>query len=295
MSAYRGRFAPTPSGRLHLGNVRTALIAWLEARRAHGQFILRIEDIDPLRCKPEYAAGIIEDLRWLGLDWDEGPDIGGPYGPYVQSERRIIYRNILDAWKRNGRVYPCTCSRQDILLAGAPHEHEEGSRYPGICRTGSLRPGRPIAWRFRAEGTTVPFEDARLGPQTQTPDDFVVWRADDWPSYQLAVVVDDVAMQITHVVRGDDLLGSTGKQILLIQALAASPPRWYHVPLWRDESGQRLAKRTGRQLVVNLRAEGSSPENVWAMVAHSLGWNVGPRISLAELLDSAFRLPERTS
>lgn len=268
------------------------MLAWLQARRAGGRFVLRIEDIDPLRTLPDGEKVIIDDLRWLGLDWDEGPGAGGPHAPYAQSARREQYRAALEALKRRDLVYPCTCSRKDIKLAGAPHVGEEGPIYPGICREGAKQSGRAPAWRFRARDADVAFTDAVLGQQVQNParqvGDFVVWRVDDWPSYQLAVTADDAAMGITDVVRGADLLSSVGRQVQLFDALGAPAPRFHHVPLWLDEKGERLAKRDASQTVEGLRLTDERPEVVLARMAHSLGWAGPGEISLAELLHSDF-------
>ena len=295
-SKVRGRFAPSPTGDLHLGNARTALLAWQQARRASGVFILRIEDIDPVRMLRDGARAIIDDLAWLGLNWDEGPGVGGPHAPYDQGLRREFYRSIFETWKKEGRVYPCTCSRKDLALATAPHDGEEGPRYPGTCRDGTRERGRPPAWRFRLPpDSAVTFDDRILGPQRQDVSqqcgDFPVWRNDDWPTYQLAVVADDAAMGVTDVVRGADLLGSVGRQTLLFQALGKLPPRWHHVPLWLDDAGERLAKRNPSQTLTGLRASGWTPERVLARIAASLGWTAGESISAAELLDPRFTLP----
>lgn len=288
----RGRFAPSPTGRLHLGNARTAVLAWLQARRAGGRFVLRIEDIDPQRTLADGEKVIIDDLHWLGLDWDEGPDVGGPHAPYTQSARRERYRAVLEDWQRRDLVYPCTCSRKDILLAGAPHTGDEGPLYPGICRAGTKRGDRAPAWRFRTPDADVAFTDQVLGPQRQNParqvGDFVVWRGDDWPSYQLAVTADDAAMGITDVVRGADLLSSAGRQALLFSAQNAAVPRWHHVPLWLDEKGDRLAKRDASQTVEGLRLAGERPEAVIARFARSLDWQGPDQISAAELRASDF-------
>ncbi len=292
----RGRFAPSPTGRLHLGNLRTCLLAWLQVRRAGGRFVLRMEDIDRGRSRAEYAAGIFEDLRWLGFDWDEGPDVGGPFAPYTQSERLDRYREVLARWQAEAWVYPCTCSRKDLLAAaGAPHAGEEGPVYPGTCREALSHPERPRAWRFHVpRGTEVRFADGLLGGQAQDAarevGDFIVWRNDGWPSYQMAVVCDDADMEITDVVRGADLLASTARQILLFGALGRPAPRWHHVPLWLDDAGERLAKRSGGYLIADLRTEGVAPEQALAFMARSLGWATPDRISLGELLDPRFVL-----
>jgi glutamyl-tRNA synthetase len=292
MTSVVGRFAPSPTGRLHLGNLRTAMLAWLQARRAGGRFILRIEDIDPQRSLPSGTADILADLAWLGFDWDEGPDVGGPHAPYLQSERRERYRALVDAWVARGLAYPCTCSRKDIAAAGAPHPGDEGPVYRGTCRGGAANPARPPAVRFRVPPGAVAFRDEVLGPQTQDvaalTGDFVVWRNDGWPSYQLAVVADDAAMGVTDVVRGADLLGSVGRQLLLYRALDARPPRWHHVPMWFDLEGARLAKRNPAQTAAAMRAAGERPARVVARMAASLGWPVPAEITLAELLDHRF-------
>src|SRR5687767_9355319 len=205
---YRGRLAPSPTGRMHWGTARTALVAWLRARSAGGALVMRIEDLDPPRVVPGAAEEIMRELRWLGLDWDEGPDVGGPHGPYVQSQRFDRYEAALAQLQAQGALFPCTCSRKELAaLASAPHgEGDLGPRYPGTCLRNPIRGDRPAALRFRmARGEA--FDDALRGSQPERePDDFVVKRADGVYAYQLAVVVDDIAMGITEVVRGDDLL-----------------------------------------------------------------------------------------
>ncbi len=290
-----GRFAPSPTGRLHLGNMRTAMLAWRQVRRAGGRFILRIEDIDPNRTLADGTQAILRDLHWLGFDWDEGPDIGGPHAPYFQSQRREAYRAVLDDWKKRDLVYPCACSRKDIQLAGAPHVGDEGPVYPGTCRNAPSRDDRTFAWRFRVSpGAAVQFDDQVLGPQVQRIEqqsgDFVVWRNDDWPSYQLAVVYDDAEMKVTDVVRGADLLSSVGRQTLLFEALGAPAPRWHHVPMWLTQDGERLAKRDASQTIEGLRESRQDPETVVAWLAASIGWPVPKRLRLSELLDPAFDL-----
>ncbi|TVR47808.1 MAG: tRNA glutamyl-Q(34) synthetase GluQRS [Puniceicoccaceae bacterium] len=279
---YRGRLAPTPSGWLHLGHARTFQVAAERARRAGGALILRVEDIDRGRCRPEFEAGMLEDLRWLGLGWEEGPDVGGPRGPYRQSERLERHRAMLERLRKGGRVYPCRCSRRDVREAGAaPHEADGGVLYPGTCRPGG--PGaeravkaREICWRFRVpDGEAVSFVDGRLGRREFVAGrdfgDFVVWRREDGPSYELAVAVDDAAMGITEVVRGEDLLVSTARQLLLYRALGLRPPAFYHCPLVLDEAGKRLAKRTGATALREMRAAGRPPPLPPA-VANAVGW-----------------------
>lgn len=296
---YRGRYAPTPSGPLHLGNLRTALLAWLLARHAGGAFVLRVEDLDRARVRAGAADATLADLRWLGLDWDEGPDRGGPHAPYIQSERADRYADALRRLEDAGLVYPCYCSRADVArAASAPHGGEEGSRYPGTCRDPERRAarreragGRPPALRFRVpEGPegVIRFEDGLYGAVAQDVDrvvgNFVVRRSDGVPAYHLAVVVDDLAMAISDVVRGADLLDSTPRQILLYRAFHAlsllnplsrdyreTIPRFLHVPLVVDARGERLAKRDGAVGVGPLRERGIAPEVVVGALAASSG------------------------
>ncbi len=272
-SAYRGRLAPTPTGYLHLGHFATFRTAWERARAAGGALIYRNEDIDPQRCRAEYAAAAMADLRWAGLDWDEGPDIGGPHAPYDQSARMAGFRAACDRLVSAGRAYFCTCSRRDLAeAAGAPHDEGAEPIYPGTCRNHRVRPDRgAAAIRFRVtDGETVEFVDGRLGPQRfeagRDFGDFVIWRRDDAPAYELAVVVDDAAMDITEVVRGEDLLLSTARQILLYRALGLGPPTFYHCPLVRDASGRRLAKRDAVLSLRDLRARGVLPADLLGLI-----------------------------
>ena len=267
---YRGRIAPSPTGYLHLGHVRTFWMAQQRAREQHGTLVLRNEDLDPARCRPEFARAMIEDLQWLGFDWQEGPDRGGPFAPYEQSRRTHFYRVALDELITSGAVYPCTCSRKDILQAArAPHAGEDELIYPGTCRGRHLSEmdGRPYSWRFRVpDDECISFVDQRVGPQTFVAGkhfgDFVVWRPDDVSSYQLAVVVDDAMMQITEVVRGEDLLLSTARQLLLYRALGRPAPEFFHCPLVLDERGERLAKRHDALSIRALRASGAKPKDI---------------------------------
>jgi len=270
----RGRFAPTPSGQMHIGNARTALLAWLQARSAGGAFVLRMEDIDRPRCRADLARQVLEDLRWLGLDWDEGPDVGGPHGPYVQSEREGAYRAAQIRLETDGWLYPCFCSRAELAaIASAPHGLlAEGPIYPGTCRRMSPEErsvkaggGKAPSLRFALPDEAVAWTDLVAGPQTAAPGaggDFVVLRADGIIGYQLAVVVDDAAMGITDVLRGWDLLDSTPRQILLYRALGLPVPRFAHVPLVAGPDGARLAKRHGAVAVASMRAAGTAPETV---------------------------------
>jgi glutamyl-tRNA synthetase len=215
---------------------------------------------------------MFEDLRWLGLNWDEGPDVGGPFGPYNQSERRSSHQKAFEGLRDAGFLYPCTCSRKDVLQAlQAPHQGDEEPIYPGTCRgkTMSDIAGKPANWRFRVpDGQEIIFRDGHFGEQRfmagKDFGDFVVWRNDGIPSYQLAVTVDDAAMQITEVVRGADLLLSTARQLLLYGALGLTPPAFFHCPLMTDVEGVRLAKRNDALSLRTLRAQGFSSEQVRA-------------------------------
>ena len=281
---YRGRLAPSPTGYLHLGHARTFHRAWMRAREAGGVLVMRMEDLDADRSRAEYSEAALEDLRWLGMDWDEGPDMGGPHAPYEQSRRGEVYRS---AWHRlfdGGFIYPCRCSRKDLAAAlSAPHEGvtraidaDDEPVYPGTCRPASTGDGPldfapelgdiPIGlnWRFRVpDGEVIEFIDANLGPQRFTAGidfgDFLVWRRDGVPSYQLACVADDFAMQITEVVRGADLLKSTARQMLLNRALGYPDPGWFHCELMVDEQGRRLAKRHDALSIGELRRKGLTP------------------------------------
>jgi len=293
----RGRFAPSPTGPLHLGNARTALLSWLDARARGGRYAMRVEDLDGPRVRPGLEARILAELRWLGLDWDEGPDMGGPAAPYRQSERAARYREALDRLVAAGLAYPCFCSRAEIALASqAPHgPSDEGPRYPGTCgRLGAdeararAETRRP-AWRLRAPAAAVTFDDGVHGPQrfdvAGTVGDFVVMRADGVAAYQLAVAVDDAAMAVTEVVRGDDLLPSTARQLLVLRALGLAAPRYGHVPLLLGEDGQRLAKRHGARSLGELRDGGADPRAVVGLLAASAGLaEPGARLWPSELV-----------
>ena len=290
-SAYRGRLAPSPTGFLHLGHARTFWVAQQRAQAQAGTLVLRNEDLDRARCKPEFVSAMFEDLRWFGFQWQEGPDIGGPFAPYSQSERRRCYVEAFEKLRAAGAIYPCTCSRQDVLRAlRAPHAGEDEPIYPGTCRpvegsrlkvesckftsgegqqpaTFNFQPSTRINWRFRVpDGEAISFVDGYYGRQQFVAGrdfgDFVIWRHDDIPAYQLAVVADDAAMQITEVVRGEDLLKSTARQLLLYRSLGLKAPQFYHCPLITDAAGVRLAKRHDALSLRTLRARGMTPEQL---------------------------------
>src|SRR5437763_3005518 len=245
-ATYRGRLAPSPTGAQHVGNARTYLIAWLRARAHAGRVVLRVEDIDSPRVKAGAAAQAHDDLRWLGLDWDDGP--------VVQTERLALYEAALRRLHQRELVYPCTCTRGDVeRAASAPHDERPGGAgaYPGTCagRRAADAAGLagPYSWRFRLPRDSYSYEDVFLGPVRvdlrQAGGDFVVWKSAGTPAYQLAVVVDDAAQGVTEGIRGDDLIPSTPGQLLLYEALGLSPPRFTHVPLAVGPDGRRLAQR----------------------------------------------------
>ena len=269
---YRGRLAPSPTGLLHLGHARTFWIAYQRAMENRGALLLRNEDLDPQRCRAEFVDAMLEDLHWLGIRWSEGPDAGGPFAPYCQSERRSFYREAWRTLRDSGAIYPCTCSRKDLAQsANAPNDLDDEPLYPGKCRHrhdgASFAEPAGVNWRFRVpDGESVSFHDGHLGTQSflagRDFGDFVVWRRDDVPAYQLACVVDDAAMRITEVVRGADLLKSTARQILLFRALGFAPPTFYHCDLVRDKNGVRLAKRHDSLNIRKLRELGWTTERV---------------------------------
>lgn len=281
-SGYRGRLAPTPTGRLHLGHALTFWTAFERCRKASGRLVYRNEDLDWIRCRPEFAQAAIDDLRWLGIDWDEGVERDGPHRPYDQGARTGIYRAAWDRLRQAGAIYPCRCSRRDLRLAAqAPHDEGREPLYPGTCRpngpgatAAAEWPDEPgtgeVCWRFRVpDGLAVTFEDGGFGRQCFTAGrdfgDFVVWRRDGVPAYELAVVADDAAMGITEVVRGADLLLSTARQLLIYGALELSLPSFYHTPLVMDGEGRRLAKRDRAASIESLKEGGYSAEQVLAM------------------------------
>lgn len=278
---YRGRLAPTPSGYLHLGHARTFKTAADRAEAAGGELIFRMDDLDLDRCRPEYARAAYEDLRWLGLDWVEGPDVGGASMPYDQSQRGHFYFHAWTALLEAGAIYPSPHSRRDVAGAlSAPHGEEQGGREPvfppslRVLRVEKVDEPGAVNWRFRVpDGARITFADGRCGEQRfvagEDFGDFLVWRKDGFPSYDLACVTDDYTMHITEVVRGEDLLLSTARQLLLYRALGWAAPDFFHCPLLRDARGQRLAKRSDALSLRALREAGFSP---------------------AELLDSQFDL-----
>ena len=297
MTRYVGRLAPSPTGALHLGNVRTFMIAWLRARSQGGKVIFRMEDLDHPKDKPGAAAQAVKDLRWLGFDWDE---------EYVQSERKAVYREALEALRATGLVYPCVCSRRDVESAqSAPHAGEQ-LYYPGTCR-GRFRTWQEAVefkhrvtetqrdkpcWRFRVpENAVVSFDDAFAGRYEQnvpeTLGDFPLARDEFGAGYTLACTVDDLLMGVTEVVRGDDLLPATPAQILLAQALRLcdSVLRYCHVPLVVGKDGKRLAKRHGDTRIASYREQGKTPEEILGFLAASCGWAAkGEAVSLADLV-----------
>jgi glutamyl-tRNA synthetase len=272
-----GRYAPSPTGALHPGNLRTALLAWLQARLAGGRFIMRMEDLDLPRTRPGSAEQILEDLLWLGLDWDAGPDIPSGGVPYTQSLRDDYYRDALKRLEEAGYLFECYCSRKDIQQAASAPHGPAGTVYPGTCRDGTVKDqgSLPPVWRFRVQPGTMSFVDRLYGRVEQDLErdvgDFVVRRRDGLFAYQLAVVVDDALMGVTDVVRGADLLDSTPRQLALIEALGYPPPRYWHVPLVMDETGRRMAKRDTDNLVTRWREEGRSAEQVIGELAASAG------------------------
>ncbi len=290
MNPYRGRIAPTPTGYLHLGHARTFWKAQQRAQENGGVLILRNEDLDFVRCKKEFVSSMFEDLRWFGFRWQEGPDIGGNFASYNQSERLPFYRAVFEKLRAGNFIYRCNCSRKDILRSSqAPHAEDEEPIYPGTCR-GNVESGigsdesqnaylenstrenshLKFNWRFRVpDGELISFHDENFGRQQflagKDFGDFIVWRHDGIPSYQLAVVTDDAAMKISEVVRGADLLLSTARQILLYRALGFAVPKFYHCELMTDSSGVRLAKRNQALSLKALRENGISPEKLRAL------------------------------
>jgi glutamyl-tRNA synthetase len=289
---YVGRLAPSPTGAQHVGNARTYLIAWLAARCRGGRLVLRIEDIDSPRVKPGAVQSALDDLGWLGLDWDDGP--------ILQTERLSSYESALRVLQAKELVYPCTCSRSDVeRAASAPHAEHEGPAYPGTCvsRTAAavaMLGDQPFAWRFRVVPESLEFVDGFRGSTKirirEVGGDFVVWKSGGTPAYQLAVVVDDAAQQVTEVIRGDDLVPSTPRQLLLYESLGLRAPSFVHVPLIVGLDGRRLAKRHGDTRLASLRQAGVRAEALVGLIAWSCGWIDRPTPTSAQDLIPLFRL-----
>ncbi len=291
MPSPRGRLAPSPTGALHLGNARSFLLAWLSIRARGGAVVLRVEDLDGPRVKAGADAAAVEDLRWLGLDWDEGPDAGGAFGPYRQSERSALYRAALEKLFALGLAYPCVCSRAEIeRAASAPHADEHEVRYPGTCRgkfasvaEAERASGRPASVRFRVEPGAIEVADGFLGTRAfdvlRESGDFVVEKVERagkksgerTAAYQLACAVDDASMRIDEVLRGDDLFSSAARQILLYRALGLAAPQFVHVPLLVGEDGRRLAKRHGDTTVRRFREAGVAADALVGWLASVSG------------------------
>jgi len=307
-----GRFAPSPSGRIHLGNMFCSLLAWLSARQKGGSIVLRIEDLDTARCPRRYSEQMEADLRWLGLDWDIGPGTGGADEPYYQSERTAIYEAALEQLRAAGLVYPCFCTRAELHAASAPHRSDGQVLYAGTCRNltaeeiaeKSLR--RPPALRLRVPDEVWGFTDGHMGYYEENLErdcgDFLLRRSDGMFAYQLAVVVDDAAMGVTEVVRGADLLDSTPRQLYLYHLLGLQAPEFYHFPLLLAPDGRRLSKRDADAGLDSLQGRVSGAE-VLGKLAYLAGFNPSAEPKSAEqlLLDFAWdkvprediRLPER--
>lgn len=288
-----GRFAPSPTGRMHLGNLYAALMSWLSVRRRGGRWILRIEDLDPQRSRLEYARQIEDDLRWLGLDWDEGGvDSRGPNGPYVQSLRSDFYREALSRLDDTGLTYPCYCTRAELHAPSAPHASDGRFIYPGTCRpprlSGRTLPDRKPSTRIIVPDRDITFTDLICGPQSvnlaREIGDFILRRADGAWAYQLAVVTDDALMGVTEVMRGDDLLTSAAQQIYLYELLGYRPPEFAHIPLMLNEQGIRLSKRDTSLSMEALRAS-HTPQSLLGLLAHRAGLISSPNpITLDNLL-----------
>jgi len=277
-----GRFAPSPSGRIHLGNILCSLLAWLSVRQQEGRMVLRIEDLDTARCKRRYAEQMEEDLRWLGLVWEEGPGAAQPHAPYYQSQRTELYRAALDKLERQGLVYPCFCTRAELHAASAPHREDGQVLYAGTCRNltreeaqekGNLR---PPALRLRVPDAEWGFADGHMGAYRENLardcGDFLLRRSDGMFAYQLAVVVDDAAMGVTEVVRGADLLDSTPRQLYLYHLLDLPAPRFCHAPLLLTSDGRRLSKRNADAGLDDLRPKYSA-EEILGKLAYAAGFN----------------------
>ena len=292
-----GRFAPSPSGRIHLGNIFCCLLAWLSARQKGGRVVLRIEDLDTARCPRRYAEQMVADLRWLGLTWDEGPEAGGPHGPYYQSERTARYQAALEQLAAQGLVYPCFCTRAELHAASAPHREDGRAVYPGTCR--NLTPvqiekrqrTRAPALRLRVPEEDWGFTDGHLGAYRENLardcGDFLLRRSDGLFAYQLAVVVDDAAMGVTEVVRGADLLDSTPRQLYLYRLLGLEPPAFFHAPLLLAPDGRRLSKRDADAGLDTLRSR-MTAEELLGKLAYLAGFHPSAAPGTAEELLAEF-------
>jgi glutamyl-tRNA synthetase len=286
-----GRFAPSPSGRIHLGNLLCCLLAWLSARQKGGKVVLRIEDLDTARCKRPYAEQMIDDLQWLGLTWDEGPGMGGPDGPYYQSERTALYEEALEKLERMGLVYPCYCTRAELHAASAPHRSDGQAVYPGTCRhlTAAEREKktRAPATRLMVPDEKWSFTDGHMGHYGENLlhecGDFLLRRSDGMFAYQLAVVVDDAAMGVTEVVRGSDLLSSTPRQLYLYDLLGLKAPEFIHFPLLLAPDGRRLSKRDADAGLDDLRFK-LTAEEILGRLAYLGGFNPTAQPKAAEEL-----------
>ena len=299
--AVTGRFAPSPSGRIHLGNILCCLLAWLSARQKGGRVILRIEDLDTARCPLRYGEQMCRDIQWLGLDWDEGPVIGGPSGPYEQSRRTALYQAALERLEAQGLVYPCFCTRAELHAASAPHREDGQVVYPGTCRgltaeqatERARRTGRAPALRLWVPEEEITFIDGHMGEYGEwLPEDcgdFLLRRSDGMFAYQLAVVVDDAAMGVTEVVRGADLLASTPRQLLLYRLLRLEAPAFYHFPLLLGSDGQRLSKRNADAGLDTL-GERYTASEILGKLAYLAGFNPSaePRSGESLLADFAW-------
>lgn len=289
-----GRFAPSPTGRMHLGNAFCALLAWLFAKKAGGRVVLRLEDLDPARSRREYARLLEDDLVWLGLFWDEGGAAGGPHAPYFQSECAALYAGVLARLAEKAEVYPCFCSRGELHAAGAPHAADGTFRYAGTCyglspaEAAARAARKPPALRIHVPDREIAFADGLCGPQREnlrrTCGDFILRRADGVFAYQLAVVADDIRMGITQVVRGRDLLSSTARQLWLYELLEAPPPQFIHVPLLLAPDGRRLSKRE-RDLDMDALRRRFAPEELLGQLAFLAALTDSPApVSARELL-----------
>ena len=290
-----GRFAPSPSGRIHLGNILCCLLAWLRARQKGGEVVLRIEDLDTARCPRRYAETMLEDLRWLGLDWDEGPEADSGSGPYYQSERTALYEAALEKLRDKGLVYPCFCTRAELHAASAPHRSDGQAIYTGTCRrlteAERAEKRRPPALRLAVPDEDWGFTDGHMGPYRENLardcGDFLLRRSDGMFAYQLAVVVDDAAMGVTEVVRGSDLLSSTPRQLYLYRLLGLKAPEFIHFPLLLSADGRRLSKRDADAGLEDLRGK-LTAEEILGRLAFLGGFNPSAEAKSAKALLADF-------